>query len=206
MTRHQWAIAGTAAAALTATGIATRSAVRRIRGDLADIRSIVVCEAAWLRDLADTVDGIRRHPHQGDAVRLAAVPKVAKCVHCAEPILLDDPVIELAYDELRHANPCEQWRPRGPVSDGTLRCPESHNGQPCQKKIPEGWHENEGHPGGHWFQDAASYALLDRGHYDARALVAGEDAAIHAPEDCPAAPGEPCPLKPWDRPKEVHGG
>jgi hypothetical protein len=60
MTRHQWAIAGTAAAALAAAGIATRSAVRRIRGDLADIRSIVVCEAAWLRDLADTVDAWRQ--------------------------------------------------------------------------------------------------------------------------------------------------
>lgn len=137
-------------------------------------------------------------------MRLAVVPKPLRCVNCAEPILLGEATVKIDndYDEYRHARECETWEPRGPVSAGTLACPESRNGQPCQKTIPSGWRENEGHPGGHWFQDPASYDLLGRGHYDARALLAGEDAEIHAPEDCPAGPGEPCPLKPWERPKE----
>jgi hypothetical protein len=123
-------------------------------------------------------------------MQLTVIPKPARCAHCGEPLLLTDPVIEIdnGLGELRHAEPCEEWRPRGPVSDGTLPCPESRHGVPCLKTIPEGWHENEGHPGGHWFQPEADAERMRTEHYDTTAAVSGLPFEPHRPGDCPGRP------------------
>jgi hypothetical protein len=77
------------------------------------------------------------------------------------------------------------------VSDGTMRCPvpdPEGKGRPCQKRIPVGWRAEEGHGGGHSWQSDASAAAMRTGHFDARALLAGERFTVHQPEDCPGAP------------------
>lgn len=80
------------------------------------------------------------------------------------------------------------WRPRGPVSDGTLPCPETRGDLACTKTIPKGWHENEGHGGGHWFQRPDDRDRLLTHHYDATAAISGLPFETHAPEDCPGRP------------------
>src|SRR4051812_18140031 len=106
--------------------------------------------------------------------RMVVLPKPLRCVHCGQPILVTEEHRVLnEYGEVRHVRECERWKPSGPVSDGTLPCPESHNGIPCQKRLPEGWHENEGHSGGHWFQSNELAEAMRTGTYDARAALAG---------------------------------
>lgn len=79
------------------------------------------------------------------------------------------------------------------LSDGTMPCPVPHPDggliKPCRKRIPKGWTAEEGHGGGHMWMSAETEAVLDCGHYDATALLAGLPASTHAPEDC----GPPCP-------------
>jgi hypothetical protein len=81
-----------------------------------------------------------------------------------------------------------------PVSDGTMRCPEAHEGMPCQKRIPNGWTASEGHAGGHWFQHDDSYSRIGTDHYDRGLLLSGQPTPRHRPEDCPDPVG--CPLRP----------
>lgn len=91
------------------------------------------------------------------------------------------------------------------ISEGTMRCPEQHEGKPCQKRIPNGWTANEGHAGGHWFQTDESYAQLNNDHYDRGLLLSGQPTPRHRPEDCPADYPDRCPLAPMIR-QEVHRG
>lgn len=73
------------------------------------------------------------------------------------------------------------------VSDGTMPCPvpSPYSSHPCIKKIPRGWAENEGHPGGHWWQAPEITAAEARGvHYDAGQLLSGQPTPWHEPEDC----------------------
>lgn len=76
------------------------------------------------------------------------------------------------------------------VSDGTMPCPvPSPQGLPCVKRIPEGWTADEGHGGGHFWISPEIEQALERGHYDARAALAGQPFRIHQPEDCtPSCP------------------
>jgi hypothetical protein len=72
------------------------------------------------------------------------------------------------------------------LSDGTMPCPVRgpESGLSCTKKIPNGWTADEGHGGGHfWISDRWS-AILDGGHYDAKALISGLPADGHLPEEC----------------------
>jgi hypothetical protein len=71
-----------------------------------------------------------------------------------------------------------------------MPCPvPSPTGLPCVKHIPVGWTADEGHGGGHFWMSDKVAALLDGGHYDASALLAGLPATVHAPEDCiPSCP------------------
>lgn len=74
-----------------------------------------------------------------------------------------------------------------PVSDGTMPCPVPHpdgKDMPCCKKIPKGWTADEGHGGGHMWMSAATEALLDVGHFDARAALSGLPFGAHDPADC----------------------
>lgn len=75
-----------------------------------------------------------------------------------------------------------------PVSDGAMPCPVPHpDGIPdssCSKKIPRGWTADEGHPGGHWWIGEQTVEFLRTGHYDNRALLAGEPFGPHDPADC----------------------
>lgn len=125
---------------------------------------------------------------------LRVLPKQARCYHCDEPLLETDDILETAHGEQRHARDCPAWVPRGPVSDGSLRCPVTHDGVPCQRRIPQGWHENEGHGGGHWFEPDAHAAAQAAGqlHVDAAAALALQPFAEHPAPDCPT-PGN-CPL------------
>jgi hypothetical protein len=79
------------------------------------------------------------------------------------------------------------------ISDGTMPCPvPSDSGLPCVKRIPEGWTADMGHGGGHWWMSPETSRALDRGHYDARAALAGESFTIHQPEQCfPGCPQYP---------------
>ncbi|WP_155855392.1 hypothetical protein [Actinotalea ferrariae] len=93
----------------------------------------------------------------------------------------------MSEDEARHVWDCPPWKPSGPVSDGTLRCPTRRGDLPCQKRIPAGWHENEGHAGGHWFEpdDAFEARSSGRVHVDAAALLSMRPYAEHLATDCP---------------------
>lgn len=74
------------------------------------------------------------------------------------------------------------------VSDGTLPCPvPSPGGLPCVKRIPKGWTADEGHGGGHFWTSPEIAQALERGHYDAKAALAGQPFTIHQPEDCTPA-------------------
>lgn len=77
-----------------------------------------------------------------------------------------------------------------PTSDGTMRCPvpDPDNGLPCQKRIPVGWTADQGHGGGHWWQDDESFERMQTAHYDAKALLSGQPTGMHDPEDCPGSP------------------
>lgn len=56
MTPQQWTVTATAAAVTAAASTAAAWwTLRRVRDDLANIRSIVVCEAADLRAIRDTL-------------------------------------------------------------------------------------------------------------------------------------------------------
>ncbi len=132
-------------------------------------------------------------------VRMTVLPRPLRCCHCAEPILLDEAYVDgnpahPELEEMRHVRDCERRVPRGPISDGTLPCPVTHEGIPCTKQIPKGWHENEGHSGGHWFQQHVLAEAMRSGHYDAVAALSGEPFTIHAPADCP---GPTCPQSHW---------
>ncbi|GAB3251794.1 hypothetical protein [Kineosporia babensis] len=121
------------------------------------------------------------------AETLMILPRPLKCCHCGDPILLVEGHHEVgSLGEVRHDRDCAGWKPCGPVSDGTMRCPESRDGLPCQKKIPNGWHENEGHAGGHWFESDESAATRATDHIDyAVMLQGGEGLDRHSPADCP---------------------
>lgn len=76
-----------------------------------------------------------------------------------------------------------------PVSDGTMRCPvPSESGLPCVKRIPKGWTADMGHGGGHYWIHPDTQQAMERGHYDATAVLAGQPFTIHQPEDCPGPP------------------
>ncbi len=73
------------------------------------------------------------------------------------------------------------------VSDGTMPCPATspETGHPCIKKIPAGWAAEEGHGGGHWWQDPAITEMEKRGvHRDPVLLLSGQPTPWHEPEDC----------------------
>lgn len=73
------------------------------------------------------------------------------------------------------------------VSDGTMPCPvpSPDSGHPCVKKIPAGWTDEEGHGGGHFWQDPAVAELEARGvHRDPAMLLSGQPTPWHEPEDC----------------------
>jgi len=62
------------------------------------------------------------------------------------------------------------------------RCPAvTDSGVPCIKRIRDGASD---HAGGHIFASVEVERTLDSGHYDARALLAGEPATWHEPQDC----------------------
>jgi hypothetical protein len=136
-----------------------------------------------------TVNPTPVHPSRKASVmpQLRVLPKPLTCCHCGEPFADTDTVVWLNDDEGRHDWDCPAWEPRGPVSDGTLRCPERRDSGPCQKTIPAGWHENEGHPGGHWFEPdehatARRAGLLHTDHLAALSLLTFEE---HHAGDCP---------------------
>lgn len=118
---------------------------------------------------------------------LRVLPKPLTCAHCGEPFAEDEDVRWLNEEEARHTWDCPQWKPSGPISDGTLRCPQRHGDLPCQKHIPAGWHENEGHSGGHWFAPDERTEAFAAGelHVDARAMLALEPFDEHRAADCP---------------------
>lgn len=77
------------------------------------------------------------------------------------------------------------------VSDGTMPCPvQSPTGLPCSKRIPA-WTADKGRAGGYFWASAETLAILDGGHYDASAALAGRPFEEHLPEDC--RPG--CPRR-----------
>lgn len=118
---------------------------------------------------------------------LLVLDKPMTCCHCGEPLLADEAVRWLNDEEAQHVRQCPQWEPAGPISDGTLRCPRSHNNVPCQKLIPAGWHENQGHSGGHWFEpDEHAHARLSgRMHTDATAMLSLRPFDEHPADNCP---------------------
>lgn len=73
------------------------------------------------------------------------------------------------------------------VSDGTMPCPVPHpagEDMPCTKTIPAGWTAADGHGGGHMWMSAATERLLDSGHFNASAALAGLPFGAHDPADC----------------------
>lgn len=62
----------------------------------------------------------------------------------------------------------------------------SENGLLCQKPM---YHARNGeywdHAGGHIFAKKETIEAIETMHFDAKALLAGEKAAMHSPEDCP---------------------
>lgn len=70
------------------------------------------------------------------------------------------------------------------VSDGTLRCPAAVDGLVCRKHIPAGWTADDGHSGGHVFASDQTWEILQRGHFDATALISGAQTEAHLPERC----------------------
>lgn len=88
-------------------------------------------------------------------------------------------------------NIANEWRTHPefpePISDGTLPCPvpAPETGHPCVKPIHPGWTPSEGHGGGHFWQAPKMTELEDAGaHIDYRALLSGQPAAYHLPENC----------------------
>lgn len=78
--------------------------------------------------------------------------------------------------------------PTDTVPDRPLApCPHlSSDGIACRKTLYRASNgEDWDHAGGHWFASDQTQAKLDRGHYDAGALLAGLPVAVHMPEDCP---------------------
>lgn len=125
--------------------------------------------------------------------QMRTVPKPLTCCWCGEPFEVDDDVRWLTDDQARHVRDCPEWKPSGPVSDGTLRCPKRSGDLPCQKRIPTGWHENEGHAGGHWFEPDDSFEARRTGqvHVDAGALLAMLPYDEHPASNCPGP--DSCP-------------
>jgi hypothetical protein len=73
-----------------------------------------------------------------------------------------------------------------------VSCPApSPDGMPCARIIPAGWAIGDGHPGGHVWMSPDTQDLLDRGHYDPTAALAGQPFAAHLPEDCPPGCSHP---------------
>jgi hypothetical protein len=69
-------------------------------------------------------------------------------------------------------------------------CPIPNPGNPehrCVKPIPMGWGPEEGHGGGHVWMSPRQEEILDRGHFDARALLSGEPTKVHLSEECTSA-------------------
>jgi hypothetical protein len=133
---------------------------------------------------------------------MTVIPKALHCGHCGEDILLTEEFRDAnpahpELEEVRHVRDCPPWEPRGPISDGTLPCPVTHNGKPCTKTIHKGWRENEGHAGGHWFETPEDREFFRTAHYDIIAMASGLPFTPHTPEDCPD-PWE-CHEKGWDR-------
>lgn len=72
------------------------------------------------------------------------------------------------------------------TSEDPIPCPiPSPDGLPCTKTIEVGWTVEEGHGGGHFWASLETVAILDGGHYDARAALSGQPFAGHRPENCP---------------------
>ncbi|MER6109329.1 hypothetical protein [Streptomyces hirsutus] len=74
-----------------------------------------------------------------------------------------------------------------PISDGTLPCPipSPDTGHPCVKPVHPGWTPSEGHGGGHFWQSPKVTELEKAGvHRDYRALLSGQPAKYHLPENC----------------------
>jgi hypothetical protein len=71
------------------------------------------------------------------------------------------------------------------LSDGTMPCPvASPDGVACTKRIPAGWTADEGHSGGHFWASAEALDALENQHYDSVALISGQPAEFHRPQDC----------------------
>lgn len=73
------------------------------------------------------------------------------------------------------------------VSDGTMPCPvpSPDTGNPCTKGIPPGWTADEGHGGGHFWQDPViTKALVAGAHYDAARALTGLSTKWHMAADC----------------------
>ncbi|MEU5748208.1 hypothetical protein ABZ804_22050 [Streptomyces sp. NPDC047726] len=91
-------------------------------------------------------------------------------------------------------NIANEWRAHPefpePISDGTMPCPvlAPETGHPCVKPIHSGWTPSEGHGGGHFWKAPKVTELEEAGaHMDYRALLSGQPASHHMPEDCTPA-------------------
>lgn len=116
--------------------------------------------------------------------QLRVLDKPLTCSHCGDPLLPGEGTTWLNEEEARHTRQCPPWRPAGPLSDGTLRCPHRREHLPCQRHIPAGWHENEGHAGGHWFAPDNHSPTGEPEHADASSMLALRPYDSHDPFDC----------------------
>lgn len=64
--------------------------------------------------------------------------------------------------------------------------PGSTEGSSCIKRLTVDIDGEGYHGGGHMFATAAVRLVLDGGHYDATALISGQPATWHEPDDCHA--------------------
>lgn len=77
-----------------------------------------------------------------------------------------------------------------PSHPAALTCPAaSEQNIPCQKSL---YQASDGtimdHAGGHMYATDETWALLNGNHYDAAALMSGQWASSHTPEECPGEP------------------
>ncbi|MGY4934830.1 hypothetical protein ACWD7T_27710 [Streptomyces sp. 900116325] len=91
-------------------------------------------------------------------------------------------------------NLANEWRTHPdfpePISDGSMPCPipSPDTGHPCTKPVHPGWTPSEGHGGGHFWQSPKAAELEASGaHIDYRALLSGQPAEHHMPENCTPA-------------------
>lgn len=82
---------------------------------------------------------------------------------------------------------CARRSARVSTAEKRVGCPVRSPGSrlPCVKKIPAGWKVVEGHGGGHMWMSNRDERIVEGGHFDATAALAGQPFGGHLPEECP---------------------